>query len=350
MKKSLFLSILLPLMLTVPLACGNGAGTETYQLTGHILEDSAGISDVTVHIMGDSLEQAVTTDSSGKYTVKRLRNGEYTVTPSKPDYAFDPSSAIITVQDNDVTLSISATNIVDKLDDIAFISIPAGTFRMGDIHGDGESDESPVHTVQISAFEMSSTEVTQKLYEGVMGTNPSRFERDNLPVERVTWQNAARFCNRLSESTGLEPCYDESTWSCDFSRNGYRLPTEAEWEYACRAGTETEYYTGDGWQNLDQAGWYAGNSSNTKIAGLKEPNAWGLYDMHGNVSEWCTDWYGAYESLPSTDPTGPASGDTRVFRGGNWGNAPRFCRSAYRNFGIPTGWIAGLGFRLVRRQ
>jgi formylglycine-generating enzyme len=178
---------------------------------------------------------------------------------------------------------------------------------------------------------MARTEVTQEQYEAVMGSNPSNFKGPDLPVERVTWYEAVEYCNELSRQEGLDPCYSGSGASmlCDFTANGYRLPTEAEWEYACRAGTETDFHTGNMTHSgsspldpaLDRAGWYFGNSgSTTHPVGEKEPNAFGLYDMHGNVWEWCWDWYASdyYASSPAEDPRGPASGSDRVVRGGSW--------------------------------
>ncbi|MFC1607140.1 SUMF1/EgtB/PvdO family nonheme iron enzyme [Candidatus Latescibacterota bacterium] len=248
--------------------------------------------------------------------------------------------------------------------DITFVTIPGGTFRMGDIQNYGQrSNEKPVHDVTLSSFEMSIYEVTQGQYQSVIGTNPSYFKSgDDYPVETVSWYDAVKYCNKLSDAAGLERCYNESTWACDLSRNGFRLPTEAEWEYACRAGTETKFYTGNNLSSdgrtstdLDTAVWYNGNSgSKTHAVGDKEPNAWGLFDMHGNVWEWCNDWYGEsyYSSSPSSDPTGPSTGSGRVARGGGWGDDALYCRSAIRYRINPTrthDLIGVIGFRVVRR-
>ena len=182
---------------------------------------------------------------------------------------------------------------------------------------------------------MSIYEITQWQYESIIGLNPSKEEGvgPEYPVYYVSWCGAVKFCNRLSEQMGYEKCYTESgDWECDFSKNGYRLPTEAEWEYACRAGTDTYFYTGnvlsysDGKTStdLDKAELYGSNRSNLHRVGRKEPNAFGLYDMHGNVCEWCNDWYGEsyYSSSPSNNPTGPNSGSERVDRGGSWVSTP----------------------------
>ncbi|MBN1426019.1 formylglycine-generating enzyme family protein [Candidatus Fermentibacteria bacterium] len=237
------------------------------------------------------------------------------------------------------------------------VSLSGGTFQMGSTSQWADSDEQPVHTVTVSSFYMSKYEVTQAQYQEVMGTNPSYFQGANRPVERVTWYDAARFCNALSVSEGLTPCYNESNWSCTFSANGYRLPTEAEWEYACRAGTTTDYYNGNETQsgcspidpNLNLIGWYCGNANNqTHDVGGKQPNSFGLYDMSGNVWEWCNDWYGSYSSGSQTDPTGPSSGSYRVLRGGRWYDYAQCCRSANRFYNSPGGSSRYDGFRPVR--
>jgi len=240
--------------------------------------------------------------------------------------------------------------------------IPAGTFRMGNItdHPVGGRDEKPVHEVTITRpFFMACTPVTQAQYEALMGSNPSHFKGADLPVEQVNWYDAVEFCNELSRRKGLDPCYSGSGTSivCDFTANGYRLPTEAEWEYACRAGTESDFHTGDmtsPWgfdPALDRAGWYGGNSGSfTHPVGEKEPNAFGLYDMHGNVWEWCWDWYSVwyYEYSPAENPRGSASGNYRVFRGGSWDVHARSCRSAYRGSYKPDIRDGSIGFRFVR--
>ena len=171
-------------------------------------------------------------------------------------------------------------------------------------------------------------------------------------MERVTWNDAITFCNKLSEEIGLEPCYNLSTGACDFGESGFRLPTEAEWEYACRAESGLGYSLGDYENALDRAGWYQRNSSeNTHPVGLKTQNNWGLYDTHGNVWEWCNDWYGkaAYGSGGTSDPTGPSSGSDKVLRGGSWIDSSKECRSAKRRNYDPGKDYSDIGFRIVRR-
>jgi formylglycine-generating enzyme required for sulfatase activity len=216
------------------------------------------------------------------------------------------------------------------------------------------NDEGPQHQVTVSGFYMGKYEVTQAEYQAVMGTNPSYIKGSNLPVEQVSWFDAVEYCNKRSQREGLSPAYSISgtgdsrsvTWNR--SANGYRLPTEAEWEYACRAGTTTPYHSGSG---VDNAGWYHSNSGNTTHSvGGKQPNAWGIYDMHGNVREWCWDWfgYGNYASGAQTDPMGASSGRNRVYRGGSWGSVAQYLRSASRAGNGPGDRNFRLGFRLVR--
>ena len=226
--------------------------------------------------------------------------------------------------------------------DIAFVEIPAGTFEMGSEYGD--SDEIPVHTVTISKpFSMSKYEITQGQWKEVMGTEPWRGEQfvqegEDYPATDVSWYDADAFARRLDSLSGT---------------HHYRLPTEAEWEYAARAGSSTEYSFGDEADSLGAYAWYEANASAVgeeyaHRVGQKRPNAWGLYDVHGNVWEWVSDWYASYESSPRTDPEGPATGSFRVFRGGNFFLAARNARSAYRLRDAPDYHDFILGFRLVR--
>ncbi|GHU22904.1 hypothetical protein FACS1894172_07700 [Spirochaetia bacterium] len=230
-----------------------------------------------------------------------------------------------------------------------FMRIPAGTFMMGspapEVNRVGNEVQ---HKVTISRdFYMGKCEVTQKEYQEVMGTNPSHFKGNNLPVENVSWYDAIEYCNARSRKEGLTPAYSGSGASISWNRNanGYRLPTEAEWEYACRAGTSTPYSSGS---SVDSVGWDWGNSGGeTHPVGTKQANAWGLHDMHGNVWEWCWDWYGDYSTSSQTDPTGAASGTNRVLRGGSWFNIARYLRSANRGYYTPTSRYYNLGFRVV---
>ena len=230
------------------------------------------------------------------------------------------------------------------------VRIEPGKFWMGSPSGEENRDDDEIrHQVSITqVFAMGSTEVTQELYEEVMGKNPSRFAGGRNPVEQVSWHDAVKLCNGLSEMEGLEPAYRISgetvTW--DRSANGYRLPTEAEWEYAARGGEEQVYSGSD---DIGDVAWYSSNSSKrTHEVGGKQSNAWGLYDMTGNVWEWVWDWYGEYPSGTSTDPAGASTGSRRVDRGGSWSNDPRYARVADRVRDGPGYRSFYLGFRLAR--
>ena len=227
------------------------------------------------------------------------------------------------------------------------VPIPAGTFLMGSPEDEKEHNRFELqHEVTLTKdFYLGMTQVTQAQYKEVMGKNPSKFRgnrvagRDSseFPVETVSWEDAIEFCRRLSEFPNEK-------------RAGrvYRLPTEAEWEYACRAGTDTAYSFGDSSEGLSQHAWLFENSEHrSHPVALKRPNAWGLYDMHGNVYEWCNDWYGNYPESAVTDPVGPAENWYRVFRGGSWFLSARGCRSAFRNFSVRSCRNFILGFRLA---
>ena len=229
---------------------------------------------------------------------------------------------------------------------IDMIEAPAGTFLMGD-EADG-----PVHRVRITKpFLPASVPVTQELYQAVMGDNPSRFQGSDLPVESVSWFDAVKFCNRLSERMNLNPAYRIEDQKVSWNREsfGFRLPTEAEWEYACRAGSTTRYSWGDLESNIGESAWYMENSQGTtQPVGQKKPNSWGLFDMHGNVWEWVWDWYDGYPNQETVDPVGSRAGSARVVRGGCWLVGALDCRSAIRFYVEPGLRGADVGFRLSR--
>ena len=228
--------------------------------------------------------------------------------------------------------------------------IPEGDYLMGG--EDGDADEKPIHRIYLDAFWMSVTEITQEQYENLTGTNPSYWkDKPTNPVENVSWYDAVTFCNKLSELAGFEPCYDLINWKCDFSKNGFRLPTEAEWEYACRAGTSAKYYSGEEEIDLDIAGWhYANSGGDQQPVAEKMPNRWKLYDMHGNVWEWCNDRYDEnyYSNSPNHNPTGPESGSYRVLRSGCACADAYYHRSANREYDRPTSKGQTMGIRIVR--
>ncbi|WP_461257089.1 SUMF1/EgtB/PvdO family nonheme iron enzyme [Treponema sp. R80B11-R83G3] len=256
---------------------------------------------------------------------------------------------------------------------VEMIRIPGGTFQMGKELA-GTEDVTPVHTVTLSAFSMGKYPVTQELYYSVTGNNPSKFISDpasgeaqgKRPVESITWYDAVEFCNKLSAIEGLQAVYTitsrspsagypiyEAKVTADFSKNGYRLPTEAQWEYAAKGGNPNsagwKEYMYSGSNKVSDVAWYGDNSGNrTHEVGKKAPNGLGLYDMSGNVLEWCWDFYGNYTDWAQTDPMGTSSGTNRVFRGGCWRYSAELLRSTYRFNYTPSGQSPSLGFRLVR--
>ena len=274
-----------------------------------------------------------------------------------------------------------------------FVWIKPGTFMMGSPTTElGRQSDETLHQVTLTkGFYMAKHQITQEQYQSVMGSNPSYFTIANgmLPdgtevqgkrsVEMVSWYDALVFCNKLSIKEGLTPAYSmqkldntgtstnpdewgsvptgsDTRWNAVtivIGSKGYRLPTEAQWEYACRAGSPTAWYTG-GTENaaLQNAAWYAGThagnaNGKTHEVGIKNANAWGLYDMHGNVYEWCWDWYGSYSAGDQTDPEGAVTGTYRVIRGGSWNNNGQNLRSAYRNNDNPNNRNNNIGFRIL---
>ena len=213
------------------------------------------------------------------------------------------------------------------------VLVEGGTFRMGatsEQEDEAESDEKPVHSVTLSSYYIGKTEVTQALWQAVMGSNPSYNKGADLPVERVSWDDCQEFIQKLNRLTG---------------RN-FRLPTEAEWEFACRGGNNSRGYKYSGSNYIDNVAWYDGYSGAHPV-GTKAPNELGIYDMSGNVWEWCSDWYADYTSYSQTDPTGPQSGSYRVSRGGSWDGSARGCRSSRRIILSPTYRNFNLGLRLA---
>ena len=243
---------------------------------------------------------------------------------------------------------------------VEMIYLPGGEFMMGS--GQGSPDEAPPHKISVTAFALDKFEVTHEMFSKVQLPNPSHWQDSpTKPVERVRWRDAKQYCNERSLLEGLKPCYNEKTsdWDCDYSANGYRLPTEAEWEYAARAGTDGPYDFGQS-DKLRQYAWFAGTADQkTHPVGQKKPNLWGLYDLYGNVSEWCEDVYDPayYQQSPTADPHGPPSSGKdvkRVIRGGSWKASAEACRVTARQ-GEKTGDSDACfstdfcGFRCVRR-
>ena len=226
-----------------------------------------------------------------------------------------------------VSLSAELNKLINNM-----VYVSGGTFIMG---GDESSDQTPTHSVTLSSYYICKYEVTQALWRAVMGSNPSKFKGDNLPVEQVSWNDCQTFINRLNSYTG---------------RN-FRLPTEAEWEFAARGGNYSRHYKYSGSNYIGDVAWYTDNSGNrTHPVGTKQANELGLYDMSGNVWEWCSDLYGSYSSYSQSNPTGATSGFGRVERGGNWCGLARYCCSSHRSYYAPGNSFDDLGLRLVLSQ
>jgi formylglycine-generating enzyme required for sulfatase activity len=284
---------------------------------------------------------------------------------NKTDVATVDSTGLVTAMPLGGTATITATSNGKTASCVVtvpiaysppeMVSIPAGSFN------NGTSD------VSLSAFKMSKYDITQSQYQAVMATNPSYFSTNtdavSCPVEMVSWYDAVEFCNKLSTTEGLTPVYaisgrtpatgypiTSATVSATWTYNGYRLPTEAQWEYAARAGTTTTYFWGNASDDatVGQYAWFTSNSdSKTHAVGQKLPNSFGLYDMVGNVWQWCWDWYGSYPSGTQNDPTGASSGTGRVARGGGWASSSEGQTSAYRGYREPYYQLDHIGIRVV---
>ena len=218
------------------------------------------------------------------------------------------------------------------------VYIEGGEFTIGETaeqEDDANDNEKPAHKVSLSNYAIEKFEVTQALWTAVMGSNPSYFKEDNRPVECVSWNDCQEFLQKLNELTG----------------KNFRLPTEAEWEYAARGGNKSKGYKYSGSNDIDEVAWYDGDiGSQTHPVGKKKPNELGIYDMNGNVWEWCNDWYGDYTSTSANNPTGPSFGSCRVYRGGSWHSGARNCRVSIRGRSIPDYRDNHIGFRLVLPQ
>ena len=290
---------------------------------------------------------------NGDQTLTVSLMGEYTISWSDVEEWNTPTTdSQILLDGETITFFGEYNQGIDGM-----VSIPAGSFVMGSPTDEpGRNSNETEHTVTLTnGFYMSETEVTEELWDQVMGSGSSTSQ---YPKASVSWDNIMVFCNTMSEQEGLTPVYTihgtngNTAWNQD--ADGYRLPTEAEWEYACRAGSTTAFAngqitnTGCGDPVLDAIGWYCGNAGGNKqeVAQLI-PNAWGLYDMHGNVYEWCWDWYDSYGG-DITDPVGASSGSYRVIRGGDWYSIAQHCRSAHRAYDSPNNSYDGIGFRFVR--
>jgi len=262
--------------------------------------------------------------------------------------------------------AFAAEGMPDGVED-GFALIQGGTFQMGSPADEPErSSDETQHSVTVGSFYMAKTEVSQGDYQAVMGLNPSGTKGGSLPVTNITWYDAVQYCNRLSEAEGLEPCYSVSGTTVTWNKaaNGYRLPTEAEWEYAARAGTTTPFHFGSyvhnsdancynayGYNNDASGSWVNGSDAylrRTVAVDQYPANAYGLHNMHGNAAEWVWDWYGGYGSGAVTNPCGPENGNAKIVRGGGWNDHPKHIRSAYRGAQPADTGLYSIGIRLVK--
>ena len=246
--------------------------------------------------------------------------------PQQPQPISVPTAATTTPAVETITVNGVSFNMV---------RVDGGTFMMGatsEQGSDADSDEKPAHQVTLSTYSIGETEVTQALWEAVMGKNPSEYKGSNRPVETVSWKDCQAFIQKLNTLTGRR----------------FRLPTEAEWEYAARGGNRSKGYKYSGSNNVGDVAWYTEttNYKGTREVKTKQANELGIYDMTGNVCEWCQDWSGSYSSGSQTNPTGPSSGSNRVFRGGSWRSGARYCRCSFRYYNTPLYRDPGLGLRL----
>lgn len=247
-----------------------------------------------------------------------------------------------------IAIIIALFNLTSEITycQVQMVYVEGGDFQMG------SSFESPIHKVTLTSFLIGKTEVTQAEYKTIMDNNPSEFDGANYPVESVKWIEMIKYCNLLSIAEGFEPCYKNFPFGviCDFESNGYRLPTEAEWEYAARGGNKSKGYEYSGSDNIDDVAWYNKNSDNRPHdVGLQQPNELGLYDMSGNIWEWCWDGFATYLPFSVTNPTGIPSADYRVGRGGSWAAKERHCLVWYRSGRDPFDERHNnVGFRLAQ--
>ena len=326
-----------------------------------------GMLDVNSNPMGANITINGKSYGDTPTSIENLLVGDYDVVLTKPGYASvsqrvtvsENASASVDVkmqkgemknsQIDESALSVSAINltpnwsasvtpsqraVLEKLIS-NMVKVEGSTFTMGatpEQGNDAYEYERPAHQVTLSDYYIGRYEVTQKEWQAVMGDNPSKFYGDNLPVENVSWNDCQDFINKLNQLTGLK----------------FRLPTEAEWEFAARGGKQSKGYKYSGSDNAKNIAWYEKNSgSKPHQVGTKEPNELGIYDMSGNVGEWCGDWYGRYSSSAQTNPTGPSSGSSRVLRGGSWYYLARHCRVSFRTCNYPSGRSDFSGFRVV---
>ncbi len=349
---------LIPLaLLTVSLGCGGDDPSKPVVVS---------VEPATVSVQVGQTQQFTATvtgtpDTGVAWSVDEADRGTIMPTGLYTAPATVPNPATATVRATsqaDPTKSGTATVAIVAPVPLGFVRIELGMFQMGSPTSEGGDSHETQHWVRITKpLLLGEAEVTQAEYQAVMGTNPSYHQGAQRPVEQVTWFDAVNYCNALTDrEPGLTRAYTVSGSTVTWNRaaNGYRLPTESEWEYACRAGTTTRYWSGEAESDLARAAWYFANSgSQTHDVKGKQANAWGLYDVHGNVWEWCWDWYATYpagsQGSPTVDPAGPVSETYRVLRGGSWDlTGTYYLRCAGRGTFYPASSYYSLGFRVAR--
>jgi len=291
--------------------------TDTFRLL--ILTAVVLVTSLTMQAQDEVIRRRTTTTTTTRTTQRTTTTTRRQTQPIKPPKKSTATSQTFTV--GGVTFKM--------------IKVEGGTFTMGGTAEQGSDAyyyEKPTHRVTLSSYYIGETEVTQALWQAVMGNNPSNWKGSNLPVEQVSWEDCQNFVRELNRMTG----------------KNFRLPTEAEWEFAARSGNKTTGYKYSGSNAINKVAWYTSNSgSRTHEVKTKSPNELGIYDMSGNVWEWCQDWYGDYSSSPQTNPTGASSGSYRVFRGGSWINLAGDCRVSFRSGDAPSLQRSNLGLRLA---
>ncbi len=320
---------------------------------GSVFLDGSKIGDLTAN------RSATLTDIlTGSHSIE-MRYTDYTERKSITIYENRTSSLSFTwrksASGNTAALNKSAA------DKPQLVYVSGGTFQMGSKY---KSFTGPVHSVTLGSFYISKYEITQEQYESVMGKNPSNFRGKNFPVDKVSWYDAVEYCNALSRSEGFNPAYnikksslmtkdgkpDKSKWTvtCDWNADGYRLPTEAEWEYAAIGGNKSRGYSYSGSNNPSEVSWNKTTGGKVSAVGMKKPNELGIHDMSGNHWEWVWDWYGSYSAANQTNPKGPETGTKKVERGGAYYADPELCNVKYRLMCLPTVEYSSLTIRVVR--
>ena len=299
--------------------------------------------------------QSWTVSSNASWLTTSRTNGSnnntFTMTASANTSTSSSRSAIVTVAGGGITKTVSVTQ--DKKNtEPEMVLVQDGTFRMGCTSEQGSdcwSDETPTHNVTLSSFYIGKYPVTQTQWQAIMGSNPSYLKGDNLPVEQVSWNDIVGTSGNYTTLNGIRYYENGFIYKLNAATGKkYRLPTEAEWEFAARGGNKSQGYKYSGSNSIGNVAWYFGNSgSTTHAVGTKQANELGIYDMSGNVYEWCQDWYGSYISSAQTNPTGPSTGSIRVIRGGSWYGDAQSCRVSYRGNDGPDSHGSSVGFRVA---